>query len=162
MAPVLSSPLFVRRSVQDHKKLIGGLFVLITLTFGSGCAKTDWIDPTLVTESVTGVWAGSMVSPDGQPMIRQGVRLELQQEGAKVIGSFEGSSTGSFVGQGSAPIEGSEAGDVFRFDDARGTVNGELTVSAEEMTGHGVFGIRPVTITLRRVQSAQSPTSPPH
>ena len=162
MAPVLSSPLFVRRSVQDHKKLIGGLFVLITLTFGSGCAKTDWIDRTLVTESVTGVWAGSMVSPDGQPMIRQAVRLELQQEGAKVIGSFEGSFTGSFVGQGSAPIEGSVAGDVFRFNHARGTVNGDLTVSAEEMTGHGVFGIRPVTITLRRVQSAQSPTSPPH
>jgi hypothetical protein len=140
--------------------VIVGVLTAATLLFGSGCAKSDWIDRTLVTETVTGVWTGSMVSPDGQPMISSAVRLELQQQGAKVIGSFEGNTTGSYVGRGSTPIEGSVAGDMFRFNDARGTVNGELTVSGDEMTGHGIHGTRRVAITLRRVEAALPPTSP--
>jgi hypothetical protein len=35
-------------------KLIVGLLAAVTLVFGSGCAKTDWIDRTLVTVDVTG------------------------------------------------------------------------------------------------------------
>ena len=143
------------------KRLIG-LLITTTLVIGSGCTKTtDWIDRTLVTESLTGVWAGSMVTPDGQPMISEAIRLELQQQGAKVIGSFQARNTGSYAPRGSTPIEGSVVGDMFRFNDARGTVNAELTVSGDEMTGHGILGVRRVAVTLRRVEAALPPTSPP-
>ena len=81
-------------------------------------------------------------------MISLEVRPVLQQQGAKVVGSFQGNSNGSFVGRGSTPTEGSVAGNMFRFNDARGTVIAELTVSGDEMTGRGIFGIRPVAITL--------------
>ena len=33
-----------------------GLLIATTLVGGSGCAKTDWIDRTLVTVDVTGSW----------------------------------------------------------------------------------------------------------
>jgi hypothetical protein len=35
-------------------KAIVGLLVVVALVFGSGCAKQDWIDRTLVTVDVTG------------------------------------------------------------------------------------------------------------
>src|SRR5712691_3445487 len=60
------------------------VLIAAVLAVGLGCAKADWIDRTLVTETVAGAWTGSMVSPDGQPMISQEVRLELQQEGPRV------------------------------------------------------------------------------
>jgi hypothetical protein len=135
-------------------KALVGVLIAATLLVGSGCAKTDWIDRTLVTETVTGVWAGSMVTLDGQPSTSQQIRLELQQQGAKVIGSFRG--------QNARPIEGSVAGDVFSFKDARGTVAGELTVSGDEMRGQGTLGnSRPITFDLRRVDASPPPTSPP-
>jgi hypothetical protein len=40
-------------------KTIVGILIAATLLFGSGCAKTDWIDRTLVTEDVTGTWSGA-------------------------------------------------------------------------------------------------------
>ena len=39
--------------------------VLVATTLvlgGSGCAKTDWIDRTLVTVDVTGTWSGTMMA----------------------------------------------------------------------------------------------------
>ena len=55
-------------------------------------------------------------------------------------------------------IEGSMAGDVFKFRDARGTFTGELTVSGDEMTGKGVVGNnRQVVLHLRRVDRGASP-----
>ena len=41
------------------KRLIG-LLIATTLEIGSGCAKPDWIDGTLVTVDVTGTWTGSV------------------------------------------------------------------------------------------------------
>jgi hypothetical protein len=145
-------------------KLIPGLLIAAAMAVASGCAKTDWIDRTLVTETVTGVWAGSMVSPDGQPAINQQVRLELQQQGGRVIGaiqSFGGGFSGRGLQSGSTPIEGSVAGDMFRFQDSRRMLIGELTVSGDEMSGQGtVGGSRPVTLSLRRVDASPPETSP--
>ena len=107
-------------------RVIIRVLVAATLAFGWGCAQTDWIDRTLVTETVTGVWAGSMVSPDGQPTISQEVRLELQQHGSKVLGSFEGLGSIGTGFRGSAPLDGSVAGDVFRFKGPRGIVSESL------------------------------------
>jgi len=130
------------------------------LVCASGCAKQDWIDRMLVTVDVTGTWTGSVVSPDGQPRISSEVRLELQQNGSKVIGSFLAPPVGTSL-RGSIPIEGSIASDVFTFKDVRGSFSGELAVSGDEMRGHGtVENGRPVTFTLRRGDSS-SPPSPP-
>jgi hypothetical protein len=139
----------------DKVKALARVLLATALILGaSGCAKTDWIERTLVTETIAGVWAGSMVSPDGQPSVSQDVKLELQQEGPKVIGSFRMGYLGASV-RGSVPIEGSVAGDVFTFKDARGTLAGDLTVNGDEMKGRGIFGnSRPVTFNLRRVDAS--------
>jgi hypothetical protein len=36
------------------KAIVGALIAVATLVVGSGCAKQDWIDRTLVTVDVTG------------------------------------------------------------------------------------------------------------
>jgi hypothetical protein len=137
------------------------LLVAGALTLGPGCASSDWIDRTLMTETVGGEWAGTMVSPDGQPSVSQALRLELQQKGPRVTGYVRGVVVGSSA-RGLTTIEGSVAGDVFTFRDERGTLTGELTVSGDEMRGQGILGNgRPVTFNLRRVDAAASPSAPP-
>jgi hypothetical protein len=39
-------------------KFTAPLLIAATLVFGSGCAKTDWIDRTLVTVDIAGSWFG--------------------------------------------------------------------------------------------------------
>ena len=51
------------RSLTAMKALIGVL--LATVVTGSGCAKTDWIDRTLVTVDVTGRWTGKWFGGSG-------------------------------------------------------------------------------------------------
>jgi hypothetical protein len=136
-------------------RTFAGLVLATALTMSSGCAKTDWIDRTLVTVDVTGVWRGPMsqltTGTGGE------ARLELQQQGPNVSGHMQ-IPAGTIV---SGPITGTVAGDVFKFTDARGTLFGELTVNGDEMTGQysGPMGARP--ISLRRENSISSPASPP-
>jgi hypothetical protein len=136
-------------------KALIGLLTVATLLIGSGCAKQDWIDRTLVTVDVTGVWRGPM----SQLSTGSGgeARLELQQQGPNVSGHMQ-IPAGTIV---SGPITGTVAGDVFKFTDARGTLFGELTVNGDEMTGQysGPMGARP--ISLRRENSIPPPASPP-
>ena len=148
------------RSRTAMKALIA-LLIATTFVVSSGCAKQDWIDRTLVTVDVTGTWTGSVVSPDGQPMISSEVRLELQQKGSRAIGSFLAPVLGTLT-RGSMPIEGSVAGDVFTFKDARGSLSAELAVSGDEMRGGGMVGSgRSVTFNLRRVDASPPQTLPP-
>jgi len=127
---------------------------------GFGCAKTDWIDRTLVTVDVTGTWYGS---PPGAGYGQPGdFLLELKQEGSVVEGFLRsGTSQGtSNTGPLSGPITGTVAADVFRFRDARGAVEGELTVSGDEMSGTvSVAGVR--RLYLRRIDPSSPPASPP-
>ena len=58
------------------------------------------------------------------------------------------------------PIEGTVAGDVFRFKQTNGTAEGELTVSGDEMNGRATIGI-PDRLYLRRVDPSSPPASPP-
>ena len=134
-------------------RAIAGLLLATMLTMSVGCAKTDWIDRTLVTVDVTGAWQGSEKTLS--------LKLDLEQEGSTVKGfvryrgvnPLPGGSTGG-------PIEGTVAGDVFRFRDSRGTVEGELRVSGDEMSGLvSYFGQR--SLTLRRVDPSTRPASPP-
>jgi len=119
-------------------------FLVLTAT---GCARPDWIEQTLVTVDVTGVWRGSFGNSNaaggGGP-----VELTLQQSGTKVTGQLSG-SLNSVVG-GRVPIEGTVNGDMFRFHDLRGGVTGAVQVSGDEMNGSGTARENSTTITLRR------------
>ena len=124
------------------------------LAMSAGCAKTDWIDRTLVTVDVTGTWYGSSAGSAGREIF-----LELKQDASKVTGSvriFPGGSISK-----AEPIDGTVAGDVFRFRQRNGIVEGEVTVSGDEMNGRVTLdqGGRPVS--LRRVDPSSRPASPP-
>ena len=143
-----------RRQLRCGAAALG--VIAAVLVFASGCAQKDWIDRTLVTVDVSGVWTGSLATLDGQPMVSLDIRLDLQQKAAKVTGYF---LTGRYLStnpRGATNIEGSVANDVLTFEVARLLI-GELTIDGEEMKGSGLFqtpsgGSRPVTITLRRVE----------
>jgi hypothetical protein len=130
------------------------------LAVGSGWAKTDWIDRTLVTMDVTGTWYGS---PEAAGFGRPGdFLLELKQEGSAAKGFLRSGTSQGTSGTGSlaGPITGTVAGGVFRFRNARGTAEGELTVSGDEMNGVApISGTRP--ISLPRVDPSSPPASPP-
>ena len=125
--------------------------LVIALAVTAGCAQKDWIDRTLVTENVTGAWAGSMGAMDD-------LRFDLKQEGARVAGSFRtGGRSASLIGASSGALEGSVAGDVFTFKEARGMFQGEATVSSDEIKGQ-INPTRPFSLNLRRVDA--SPARP--
>ena len=135
-------------------KLIVGLLVVAAVAVDSGCAKQDWIDRTLVTVDVTGTWYGN---PGGSTLAHPGeFSLDLKQEGATVQGFLQQKGgTPSPPGPVGGPINGSMAGDVFRFTDTRGVMAGELTVAGDEMSGTvQIGGSRP--IILRRVDPSSS------
>jgi len=131
---------------------IARVVLVATLALGPGCAKSDWIQQTLVTVDVTGVWVGSTVKGDRE------VQLVLEQQGPQAKGYFRPLGPGLathpwFEG----PIEGTVAGDVFKFRLTNGTGVGEVTVSGDEMKGHVAVG-SPLPIFLRRVDSSAPPS----
>jgi len=127
--------------------LLGILVVLLM-----GCAQKDWIDRTLVTENVTGSWTGSL----GVGGCYRDVRLDLQQDGTKVTGVATISLSGAPF-----PIQGGMAGDVFTFKNLRGSSNGELTVSGDDMSGQILWGCGNSRMSLHRVDSVSRTESPP-
>jgi hypothetical protein len=142
-------------------KTLAGMLIAATLVFGSGCAKTDWIDRTLVTVDVTGTWSG-MTQGGGGTASRE-LLFELEQQGSTVKGlmRFVGNSGAQpTVRVTSGAIEGTVAGDVFRFKQANSGVEGELTVSGDEMNGR-ISLVNPARIYLRRVDPSSLPASPP-
>jgi hypothetical protein len=140
-------------------KTIRGALLLAALTFGAGCAKSDWIERTLVTVDVTGTWSGSVGGRTSRFL------FELEQQGQTVKGSFQVVGGGHNVGYevSTRPIAGTVAGDVFRFRQTYGGFEGELTVNGDEMIGQvsgGDMG-SPRSISLRRVDPVSRPDSPP-
>ena len=119
-------------------------FFLLT---AAGCARPDWIEQTLVTVDVTGVWRGDYTRGQG----RGDIDLTLQQSGPKVTGQVK-FSQGTGPGPSDGSLEGTVAGDLFRFHSPRGQVTGELQVNGDEMTGSGIGPYGPTRITLRRQQ----------
>jgi len=129
--------------------------IAAAFVFASGCAQKDWIDRTLVTVDVTGSWTDS----------NNVFWLDLTQEGAKVKGSVRtlsgGLRSGSAHATEQAPIEGTVAGDVFTFNAPEGTLDGQMTVSADEMTGLvSTTTGGPRVLSLRRTKSPTPPDSP--
>jgi hypothetical protein len=138
-------------------KIITGVLIAATLAVASGCAKTDWIDRTLVTVDVTGVWTGGAQDSAGF------FQFELEQQGSTVKGLMRANTRGTGAqGIYTRPIDGTVAGDVFRFKDSRGSVEGELTVSGDEMNGRASLVDGPSrAFSLRRVDPSSPPASPP-
>ena len=137
------------------------------LASASGCARPDWIQQTLVTVDVTGVWSGEVLSRStgGGTAQSSSVSFTLDQKGSRVTGSFQVSTSGAAIFQylgakRSGPIEGTVAGDVFSFTQMEGGVNGELTVSGDEMAGRGRWSTQLVSFYLRRADVPPRPSSP--
>src|SRR5262249_34321567 len=100
--------------------VLKGLASLALILLLSACcaASPDWIQSTLVTADVTGVWRGTVQT--------SAVTLELEQRGPRVSGTFK-MGTG-YVG----PLDGTVEGDVFRFAMNFKDLKGELTVTGDE------------------------------
>ena len=116
-------------------KTIAWGILVVALACGAGCARPDWIEQTLVTVDVTGTWRGAATS--GGSFISY--EFALQQRGPKVDGSVRGegrrTSGWGVPGEYSGPIDGTVAGDAFSFRQTNGSLQGEMTVSGDEMTG---------------------------
>jgi len=135
-------------------RTITRVLIAAALAFGLGCTSTDWIDRTLVTVDVTGTWSGSA---GGAGTGSKDVVLVLEQKGSTVKGL--GRITPA-AGVMPVSIDGTVAGDVFRFRDSRGNAEGELTVSGDEMDGRiSIFGSSRPSF-LRRVDSSSRSDSP--
>ena len=125
-------------------KMTARLAIILLLVTAAGCARPDWIEQTLVTVDVTGVWRGGFVTSQGGGAME----LTLQQSGPKVNGQVTFSPAYAFNGR----IEGTVSGDVLRLRGERTGMTGELQVNGDEMTGRGTTAAGPGTMTLRRQQ----------
>jgi hypothetical protein len=132
--------------------------IAAAVAFGLGCASNDWIDRTLVTENVTGTWSGGWTGKSEE------ILVELEQQGSTVKGYMRltaGASYMTQLGVKSGPIEGTIAGDVFRFRQTNGDVEGEMTVSGDEMAGRASYSVGSRPFSLRRTDSSSSPAAQP-
>jgi hypothetical protein len=119
------------------------------LLLSAGCAaRPDWIEATLVTTDVTGVWHG-VAGPPGSITLT----LVLEQRGPKVTGRV-------LSMRGNEAVEGSVEGDVFRFAQTFGSLKGKATVAGDEMTGEvsGGMGGNRSRLFLRRGESSAPDT----
>ena len=143
----------VRSPAPAAMNALIALLIATTFVVCSGCAKPDWIDRTLVTVDVTGKWEGPATGANQY-------WFELEQRGTTVKGSvrFTTGSGWQSGGANSGAIDGSMAGDVFRFVAARGGLEGELTVSGDEMNGwiSSAYSLRS-PVSLQRADAAASP-----
>ncbi len=111
---------------MDRRGFIGALALLIA----SGCApRADWIQGTLVTADVTGVWRGRAYALGGGGGVGD-MEMSLEQRGPKVTGEYRYRGEKHF-------IEGTVSGDTFTFRDADGDIRGQATVDGDEMSGQG-------------------------
>ena len=109
------------------------LAVALGLLAGSGCAqRTDWVEGTLVTVDVTGVWTGRATpSVSGASVGVQGeMEMTLTQRGAKVNGEGR-------IRTQKFSVEGTVRGDVLSFTDTGGRLRAVATVTGDEMAGEG-------------------------
>ena len=134
----------------------GATLIAAVVLFSSGCTRRDWIEATLATVDVTGVWQGTVQGGTGPGVAIRDFTLNLRQEGPKVKGTMVWT-------RGSGPLAGSVGGDVFHFTVVSGgeSSGGELIVSGDDMVGDVTFrafeGSRTVRAFLRRADAPASP-----
>lgn len=117
----------------------------------AGCAqKGDWIEGTLVTVDVSGVWTGTAVAVRAGAAaygIAGEMELTLAQRGPRVTGECRIRST-------KVSIDGTIRGDVLSFAAPDGRMHAQATVDGDEMSGAGVgpqnFGQFNLKLSRRR------------
>ena len=120
------------------------LQVWLVLLIASGCARSDWIEGTLVTVDVTGRWTG-MWSGSGTA---GDFEMTLRQTGPKATGDII--LPGAHVHDFSGPIVGAISGDVLSFSLPDGRLRGEVIVAGDAMTGTVTFGTGTRALRLQR------------
>jgi hypothetical protein len=121
-----------RNAEENRMRLTTWLVAGLALLASAACLqKADWIQGTLVTVDVTGVWRGSGGPTRG---LQGELEMTLSQRGAKVVGTGRYRAT-------KMTVDGAVRGDVFSFRDAGGLLHGETTVTGDEMSGLGWTGM---------------------
>jgi hypothetical protein len=119
-----------------------GLFVVGS----AACApRPDWIQETLVTVDVTGVWTGTY---NAGTCCGGSFGMTLRQNGPRVTGEI--TMTGSMLRNENGPVEGTVNGDVFSFRQSGGRIGGEMMVKGDQMQGSGYGGSASYIIRLKR------------
>src|SRR5262245_15259945 len=126
--------------------------MLVAAILSSGCTKPDWIQSTLVTADVTGVWVGNI----GRGGWSSEARLELEQQGSKVTGNLRWLPPYPPWNLVDGPVEGTVSGDLFTFKQANGVLVGETTVNGDEMRANLTGRLQ---ILFQRVNSSAPPSS---
>ena len=103
---------------------------LCSVVPAAGCARADWIEGTLVTVDVAGVWKGRAFIGGTSGGTSGDFELTLTQRGAKVTGD------GRLRAQ-TFSVEGTVRGDVLTFNEPAGRLRGEARVTGDEMSGEG-------------------------
>ena len=115
-------------------RLNAGAWVIIGILGLVGCAQRDWIDRTLVTVDVTGVWEGTQRGTN----YANNIELDLKQEGPRVTGQIRGIRNTGGTLEKPFPIVGTVSGDTLSLREASGqTMRLEVQVNGDEMTGSG-------------------------
>lgn len=130
------------------------LVLFVALACVLGCARSDWIDRTLVTVDVTGTWEGTAANAQGSSWFQ----FTLEQEGSQIKGAVRG-----WALTGTQPLVGVVSGDRLTFKVGGGRFDGELTVAGDEMNGqaHAPYLYTRSTLQLHRVVISPSrPVSP--
>jgi hypothetical protein len=132
----------------------------VAAAYGSSCARPDWIERTLVTEDVTGVWSGTVRGSTGGRNFE--ITIDLKQEGPKVTGFLKWTGFGysGLYDELPGPVEGTVSGDRFEFKRINGSFSGAMTVTGDEMAGQGQMSVGLGSIFLRLVDSSPRPSSP--
>jgi hypothetical protein len=131
-------------------KIVGSVLLVAALVAASGCARPDWIERTLVTVDVTGVWSGTWTNG----LYNTELWMELKQTGPKVTGNLKPKGfIHAALQDVSGPVEGTVSGDRFEFRRVGGSFVGEMTVDGDVMAGRVHGGPGPGQCSLRRTAS---------
>lgn len=138
-------------------KTIAWVILVVALAFGSGCARSDWIERALFTTDVTGVWYGELRTS----VHRIELSIDLRQEGPRVEGSIWGKGfVPTLLRDVPGPVEGTVSGERFEFRRTNGPLRADMTVNGHEMTGQAQTGFGPGQVSLRRVDSPPGLNAP--
>ncbi len=149
----------VWRSTEDCATVLpmrrAWAIIAVAFVFATGCAQKDWIDRTLVTVDVTGVWEGPQAGTIGAGGI---IVFVLQQRGPKVTGEIRNLYTWPMPTAESTPIQGTVNGDTLSLHEVSGqTLRVVLQVNGDEMIGSMDRLSLSFSVSLRRQPAASPP-----
>ena len=127
-------------------RTISGLAAVTILLLLVGCARSDWIESTLVTVDVGGAWSGEWLGSGGGH--NGTLNLTLKQSGSKVSGDVT-IAAARFLGT-RRTVTGNIGGDRVTLSQEDGEWRFELTVNGDEMSGTASNFLGNARVMLRR------------